>query len=229
MLGIEIAGVLSNHNSNFGTDYNIRDLVERFDVPFFEDLDDILTLKDIDYLISVQYHLILKQAHIDVAKKLAINLHMAPLPEYRGCNQFSFAIYNQARIFGATLHRLESGIDNGNIISEVRFEIPENATVKILYEMTFAKSLTLFIENIGSIFEGNFSLTPQESLFKERGTNIYYRKDILKLKQLSLADNEDELIRKVRSTSMPGFEPPFILHKGIKYFIIPEEIYNKNL
>jgi methionyl-tRNA formyltransferase len=227
-LGIEVVGVLSNLNMSFGTEHNMRSLAERFDVPFVEELDAILSFKDIDYLISVQYHLILKQAHIDVAQKLAVNLHMAPLPEYRGCNQFSFAIFNQAKVFGATLHRLESGIDNGNIIAEVRFNIPENATVKRLYDITFEKSLFLFTEEIASVFEGNYTLTPQETLFAERGTNIYYRKDISKLKELTLADNADELIRKVRATAMPGFEPPFILHKEQKYYIIPEEIYNKN-
>ena len=65
---------------------------------------------------------------------------MAPLPEYRGCNQFSFAIVDGKKEFGTTLHKMEEGIDNGDIIAESRFDIPENCFVKELYELTYKTS-----------------------------------------------------------------------------------------
>ncbi|MBK8684503.1 MAG: hypothetical protein IPN26_05660 [Bacteroidetes bacterium] len=71
-----------------------------------------------DFLISVQYHQILNERHIQKARTLAINLHMAPLPEYRGCNQFSFAILDQYPEFGTTLHVMDERIDHGDILFE---------------------------------------------------------------------------------------------------------------
>lgn len=224
---IEIKGVLSNDNTRFGAEYSVRQLAQEYSIPFLEDLDGILEFDDIDFIISVQYHLILKQKHIDVAKSLAVNLHMAPLPEYRGCNQFSFAIYNQAKVFGTTLHRLEDGIDNGDIIAEKRFEIPEDCLVNRLYEITFEASINLFKEEIGSIFMGKYQLISQKELVDDRGTNIYFRKDIGELKSIDLNAGEDEILRRVRATAMPEFEPPFVLFKNKKYYIIPEEIHNK--
>lgn len=227
-LGAEVVGVLSNDNARFDASLSVRSLAKSNNVHFYENLDDILELTDVDFILSVQYHLILKEPHIRVAKEMAINLHMAPLPDYRGCNQFSFAIYNGAREFGTTLHRLEPGIDNGDIIAERRFAMTGSELVNELYQTTFEESIKLFEENIADILSGNVKLTPQSSLIEERGSHLYYRKQIAELKTIDLNDGADEIVRKVRATAMPGFEPPFALVDGKKYYLIPETNYEKN-
>ena len=185
-LRIEIVGVLSNDNSVFGTEYSLQKLANKYSIPFVKDLDDIFDIKYVDFIISIQYHQILKTKHIEVANKLAINLHMAPLPEYRGCNQFSFAIYNKSKIFGTTIHKLESGIDNGDIIVERRFEIDVNEDVKSLYDKTYEASIRLFKENISDILSLNYSVIKQANLLDTRETHYYTRNDINKLKQIDL-------------------------------------------
>jgi methionyl-tRNA formyltransferase len=227
-LNCKVVAVLSNDNVRFGAEHSVKQLATSNHIKFGETLDDLLALtEEIDFLISVQYHLILKQQHIDLAKELAVNLHMAPLPEYRGCNQFSFAIYNKSNVFGTTLHQLEAGIDNGKIIAERRFDITPDMMVKDLYDRTFEESITLFEENIENILTKKYTLIPQETLLKKRGGNIYYRKDVAKLKQIDLGSMADEVARKVKATAMPGFEPPFTIIDGVKYYIIPEKNYNK--
>ena len=227
-LNIEIAGVLSNDNTRFGVEYSVKALSKKCRIPFIEELDDILEMEDIDFLVSVQYHRILKEQHIAVANVMAINLHMAPLPEYRGCNQFSFALYNGENIFGTTLHRLEKGIDSGDIIFERRFQIPADCDVKTLYDITFESSVQLFKDRMGAIFKGDYELTSQESLLDRRKTNLYYRKDISTLKQIPLNEEDKaELELRVKSTSMPGFEPPYINVGEKKYYIIPEDQFNQ--
>ncbi|MDA8824354.1 formyltransferase family protein [Schleiferiaceae bacterium] len=224
-LGIELVGALSNDNSRFDPTKSISKLCELNQVPFIEDLDQILDM-DVDIMISVQYHLILKKPHIDVAKEIAVNLHMAPLPEYRGCNQFSFALFNQSKVFGTTLHRLEEGIDSGPIMFERRFDIEANDDVSSLYQKTFEESKLLFAESISDLVKGAYQLKPQSEYFEEREHNLYYRKDIQKLKQIDLNESADTIIRAVNSSSMPGFEPPFALIDGKKYYIIPEKHYS---
>lgn len=227
-LQCEVVGVLSNDNQRFDNSLSIRKLTSDYGIPFIEELDAILEMKNVDFIISVQYHLILRQKHIDVANEMAINLHMAPLPEYRGCNQFSFAIFNQASTFGTTLHRLESGIDNGAIIAERRFDLENGQEVKPLYDKTFEESVFLFEENIGNVLSGNYTLNDQANLIDERGLNIYFRKDIAQLKEIDLNDSADVIARKVRATAMPGFEPPYAIVDGKKYYIIPENQYHVN-
>ena len=131
-------GVLTNNRpSLLDKEKDIHSLIEKNNLNHIKSLNDLLLNKDVDFLISVQYHNILKKEHIQKAKVLAVNVHMAPLPEYRGCNQFSFAIIDKAKVFGTTFHVLEEGIDSGDILFENRFPISEKLTVKELYEITY--------------------------------------------------------------------------------------------
>lgn len=220
---IEIVGLLSNDNRRFNPELSLIDLARENDIEFIDSLEKILEM-DFDFLISIQYHQILKQHHIDKARDLAINLHMAPLPEYRGCNQFSFAIYNQAHEFGTTIHRLEAGIDSGDIIAERRFDIPDNCLVSELFDLTYEASLELFRSEIERILKGDYELIPQERYHESRGTAIYYRKDIEKLKKIDLNDGEDDIARRIRATAMPGFEPPYFENNGMKFYITPDKL-----
>jgi methionyl-tRNA formyltransferase len=109
-LNIKIACVLTNARG-----IKILNFCKKNKLMLIDDLSNFSKLPKVDIIISVQYDKILKKQHIVRAKQIAINLHLAPLPEYRGCNQFSFAILNNDKIFGTTLHKLEEGIDSGPI------------------------------------------------------------------------------------------------------------------
>lgn len=221
-LSLEVIGVLSNDNNRFGNE-SLIDLAKKYSIKIYKDLDDILSIKDLDYIISVQYHKILKSKHIDVAKKLAINLHMAPLPELRGCNQFSFAILNDYNFFGTTIHKLESGIDNGAIISERRFPTPSNCFVKDLVELTIEQSIILFKETIKDIINNEYRLINQSDLIEKRGSTINYRKDIESIKKIDLNQSEALIYKQIRATAMPGFEFPYSIVNGMKIYLIPEQ------
>lgn len=226
-LNIEIIGILTNDNLRFGKEYNLKSLAKENEIDIIDSLNDLLKIEGIDILISIQYHEILKKEHIAKAKEIAINLHMAPLPEYRGCNQFSFAIYNDENEFGTTIHRLEEGVDNGSIIFESRFKIRNDIAILELYQKTFDESVSLFKNNIQKIFDGDYSLKPQKDYDGVRKQNFYFRKDIKDLKQIDINDSEDVVDRIIRATSMPGYEPPYTYVKGKKVYILTEESYRK--
>jgi methionyl-tRNA formyltransferase len=175
-----------------------------------------------DLLLSIQYDRIVTS---DVISRCgtAINLHLAPLPEYRGCNQFSFAIVDGASHFGATLHLMEAEVDSGDIVYERRFDISENVTVSELHDRTVLEALDLFSESLKSIIENDFPRTPQFTLVEERGSSVHYRKEIEELKKIDLAWSVDRIERHIRATSMPGFPPPFTMINGIRYSIVIEK------
>lgn len=224
---INIKGVLTVEDKNFDSSLNIEQLSKNNNIPVISNLDDIIRLPDVDIIISVQYHLILKQEHIDVAKQIAVNLHMAPLPEYRGCNQFSFAIINDDKVFGTTLHRLEAGIDSGDIIAEKRFAIPEGCYVNELYDLTYDNSLELFAAEIGNIITGHYKLTPQQDYYQTRKHSIHYRKEISDIKKIDVSWSPEKIFRHIRATSMPNFEPPYFMVGEEVIYLIPKKIYKK--
>ena len=141
-LNAEVICVFENKSKLQADTESMCQLAQNQDIPVYFDQNKLLEIDTIDFIISVQYNEILKQKHINQAKEFAINLHMAPLPEYRGCNQFSFAIIDGINEFGTSLHRLETSIDGGDLIAENRFEIPDNCFVQDLYNLTLSKSFS---------------------------------------------------------------------------------------
>src|ERR1700722_1149813 len=130
-LNIEIAGLLTHARKEFGNAHDLNILANEYNIPILNNLSD---LPNCDIIYSVQYHELLKQEHINKAGELCVNLHMAPLPEYRGANQFSFAIIDDAMEFGVTIHRINTKIDNGDILFQKRFPVPRDCWVDELYQ-----------------------------------------------------------------------------------------------
>ncbi len=224
-LNVKVSTVLTNERKSIlGNDISIKKLAEKFNINILESPDELLSLPDLDILISIQYHLVLRKRHIEKAKQIAVNLHMAPLPEYRGCNQFSFALIDGAKEFGTTIHRLEEKIDSGDILFERRFPIPKDSFVTELYNKTYEESLLLFKDSLPKIINGEYSLTPQESLMNARGTSVHYRNEIENIRRIDLNWEKEKILRYFRAVYFPPFDPPYALKDGIKIPITPEWI-----
>lgn len=124
-LNIEVVGLLTQARKEFGEGHDLAALAAENGIPVFASLEE---MPDCDVIYSVQYHEILKAQHIAKAKQVAVNLHMAPLPEYRGSNQFTFAILEEKKEFGTTIHTMLPGVDNGDIgIENAQHRIPHMA------------------------------------------------------------------------------------------------------
>jgi methionyl-tRNA formyltransferase len=214
-LDIDIAGLLTQTRKEFDGKSDLAALAVLHNIPVFEGPDD---MPEADILYSVQYHQILKQPHIDKAKQIAVNLHMAPLPEYRGSNQFSFAILDEKKDFGSTLHKIDNRIDHGDILFDKRFAIPDNCWVGELYQLTFDASLTLFKETLSSIVNGRYLEMPQSALIDKHGTSLHFRNEMADIKQIDLSWDKEKIERHIRATSMPGFEPPYTIIDGEKVY-----------
>lgn len=202
--GVEVRAVLTSARAA-----DVPDIARAAGIPVFASLDELLAAPDADYLLSVQYHEILKGVHIRKARRLAMNLHMAPVPEYRGCNQFSFAITDGAEEFGTTLHVMDEGIDSGDIIAERRFAVEPDATVKTLLDRTVAESITLYEEALPLVFADRHTRTPQSAFEGKRRKGFHLRSEIGSLRQVDLDWPAEKILRHIRATSMPGFPPPF--------------------
>jgi methionyl-tRNA formyltransferase len=62
-----------------------------------------------------------------------VNVHYAPLPEYRGRANVNWAIVNGESDTAITVHVLAPGLDSGNILYQERVSIGPNDTVADLY------------------------------------------------------------------------------------------------
>lgn len=81
-------------------------------------------------ILSIRFGQILQQPIIDIPEFGVINLHSGLLPNYRGVMATFWAMLNNEKEFGTTLHFIDSSkIDAGNIIS--------SASAKIDYQRSY--------------------------------------------------------------------------------------------
>jgi len=214
-MGITVAGLLTRHRREFGGDYDLEALAMANNIPVFGQPDD---MPECDIIYSVQYHKILTQAQIAKARQVAVNLHMAPLPEYRGSNQFSFALLDGKKEFGTTIHNIDQLIDHGDILFQKRFAIPDNCWVNELYQLTYEASVKLFQDTIATIVSGDYTTYPQSALEASHGTSLHFRSEAEAIKVIDLDWDREQIERHIRAASMPGFEPPYCVIDGRKVY-----------
>lgn len=64
-----------------------------------------------------------------------VNLHNGPLPKYRGVNPVNWALKNNEREHGVTLHDIDQGIDTGDILDQEIFDIHNDMEVVDVYRL----------------------------------------------------------------------------------------------
>jgi methionyl-tRNA formyltransferase len=73
----------------------------------------------------------------------AYNFHPGP-PDYPGLSPAQFALYDGARSFGATVHRMVAAVDAGPIVAVSEFAMPESPTLTSVETLAFQHLARLF-------------------------------------------------------------------------------------
>ena len=105
-------------------------------------------LSNCDLVMSIFYDKIIKKSFIDKCKKI-INLHNSPLPKYRGVSPINWALKNKEEEHGVTIHEILPGVDDGNIISQLKYSIYQEFDEVIdVYNRALEYGYTLFKNTI---------------------------------------------------------------------------------
>ncbi len=123
-LGASIECVIANHDT-------LRDLVERFDIPFIhvpaEGLEreaheskvmEEIDKYDFDYIVLAKYMRILTPSFVQAYEQKIINIHHSFLPAFIGANPYKQAFERGVKIIGATAHFVTDDLDEGPIIAQ---------------------------------------------------------------------------------------------------------------
>jgi methionyl-tRNA formyltransferase len=178
--------------------------------------------------ISVRYNKIFKEDYFNRFNPGIINLHGGDLPRYRGSNIANFAILEKAEYGAGTLHFIAKGIDEGDIVGKITFNVGLNETAYSFFQKTIESLKTAFNDFIRMLeqegLEG-INRTSQDSLIasgKEIGT--YKRDQIKEFQEIDFKNmSEEEIERTARAFYFPPHEPAFIKVKDQKLYILPEE------
>jgi len=192
-------------------------------------IKNIYSLKNL-FFFSLEYDRIIKVEKF-LSKDL-YNLHFSLLPNYRGCHTNFLQIFNGEKISGVTLHKIDKGIDTGDVIDQIKFKIKINDTAFDNYKKLMNYSVKLFKKNFHKIINKNYSLKKQSL---SRGT--YFSRDSVNYeKKLKINISKDSLKNhnKIRSLIFPAYQYPIVngvkvkksIYKNKKIYLIKSSDYN---
>ena len=144
---------------------------ERININAPEMLDALAGLR-LDALFSVFWGEIVKTPVLTLPRLGCFNLHTAYLPRNRGSFPMAWAIVHGEPYAGAALHRMLPGVDDGPVVARVKTPIDVTDTGESLYRKVTGAAIQMFRENLASLADGSFDLTPQcgeEASYNPRG------------------------------------------------------------
>lgn len=132
--------------------YNIN-VIERSDLNS-KDFLSFIKQYDADLFISVASPVIFKEDLITIPKLNCINIHNAPLPNYRGMLPSFWQMYHDEKEAGITIHQIEKGIDTGDIITQHFVPIEYGETLNNLMIKTKKKNAWMIMDIIEDFRNG---------------------------------------------------------------------------
>lgn len=109
---------------------------------------------DLDLGISINNPLLISKKTINGFKFGILNLHAGDLPKYRGNATANWAILNDEKQIIITVHKMNEGLDSGDIIIKNRFQVKEQTTITDFYNYLENKGPDLLLKAIESLKSG---------------------------------------------------------------------------
>lgn len=173
---VDIVGVISRPDMPKGrslvmTPQPIKEVALLYNIPIFQpekvsDPSFLETLKEFnaDLFVVVAYGEILRQHVLDLPRRGCINLHASLLPAYRGAAPIQHAIINGDKVSGITIMHMVRKMDAGNIISQVKVDVPLEMTYGELQDLLSEVGKKELLEVIKKIEIEPLPGIPQEEL-----------------------------------------------------------------
>lgn len=112
--------------------FSHRDFSSRSD--FDRKILELMLENKIDLICLAGYMLLLSSEFINNYENRIINIHPSLLPSFKGMHGIRDAFEYGVKVTGATVHFVDSELDNGPVIIQRAVEIEENETIKTLEE-----------------------------------------------------------------------------------------------
>jgi methionyl-tRNA formyltransferase len=169
-------------------------------------LNRILSFGHTEHLISCQYGWKLED---DILGQIPnkYNIHLSPLPNFRGWYGFSHAILERKKSYGWAMHKLTNKIDVGDIVLRNSVTVQPHENALSLYIKTIENLISLFPKIFSSFISNSFDVFEKQDSSENLGS--YYSKNSLdSFKQISKSASREEKQIIARALYFPPYASP---------------------
>lgn len=117
-----------------------------------------------DLFVSMSFNQIFKPQITSLPPMGTINCHAGKLPFYRGRNILNWALINDEREFGITVHYIDDGIDTGDIIEQRVYPISDSDDYRSLLERAVVGCADILYDSICQLRLGTARRTAQRTI-----------------------------------------------------------------
>lgn len=196
--------VVLNRNESYVNNFqkSLGFFAEKWGVPIL-DLNETYGLTDIIFL-SLEFDRIIKP-ELFVNPQRLYNIHFSLLPAYKGMYTSALPILQDEEVTGVTLHKIDAGIDTGDIIDQEKIYIKDTFTSRDLYLEYIKKGTELVIKNLPSLIDKSYTAVKQTI---ENST--YFGKEVIDYQNLKINYNKTahQIINQLRAFSFREFQMP---------------------
>lgn len=151
---------------------------------------------DYDFIISFGYRHIIKQEIIDLFPDKIINMHISLLPYNKGADPNLWS-YLENSPKGVTIHKIDKGLDTGDIILQKKVQDNIYDTLKTSYDRLIDEIVQLFINNAEDILNNRIKA------FKQQGEgSLHYLKDKEKYEYLLEKSGYDTPVKMIAGKAL---------------------------
>lgn len=168
-------------------------------------LEDIYSYKDILFL-SLEFDRIINPNLFSSC--FLYNIHFSLLPKYKGMFTSIIPILNNESFSGVTLHKIDFGIDTGDIIAQKKFPINKHDTSRDLYLKYTNLGIELIKEYLPRLLKNEILHTSPQKVIN----SSYYSKQSLNFNDLVIDLNQTALNihNQVRAYNFREYQQPII-------------------
>ena len=184
----------------FAKDYHI-DYLKHSNINSREFID-VVSKYNCDLFVSMSFNQIFKREIINLPKLKTINCHAGKLPFYRGRNILNWALINDEKEFGITVHFIDEGIDTGDIILQKVYPINDTDDYNSLLDVAHTSCAEVLYEAI-SLFKSKKNIhSIKQSTIHPIGFYCSQRKEGDEI--LDWGQTSREIFNFVRAITYPG-------------------------
>jgi formyltetrahydrofolate deformylase len=174
-LGADIGVVIGNHD-------DLQPLAEHYDVPFHDigdeggqqnedQLLELLAEYDVDLIVLARYMRILSPNVVFRYEDRIINVHPSLLPAFPGAEAYRQAVEEGVRVAGVTGHYVTTDLDQGPIITQRAFDVPDDADLEEMKRRGQPLEADALLEAVQLHLNGDVSVHRGRTSVRENGTD----------------------------------------------------------
>lgn len=202
---ISIAFVVPRTDS---MDETLLNYCSQYGIPYYrgvkvnsQEFCDLALNFQCDLFVSMSFNQIFKPAITNTPRLGSINCHAGKLPYYRGRNVLNWALINDEKDFGITVHFIDGNIDTGDIILQKTFPITDQDHYGSLLAVSHEACASILFEAIKMLQSGNYQRVKQSTI---HSVGFYCNQRIAGDEVINWQQTSRELFNFIRAISSPG-------------------------